>query len=431
VSGQFEPGPLTVYASPWMRQAALLLCLFASGCKPDCVASDKIQLTIVPASSVNMALVSTLRMVLSVDSGAPKLLDVAIASSKPLKQGPTQVLLVPDSQPTKPHYNVALTVEALDSLGALLAVGTSGGDVAANGCNRLSAQLEPLLGNGDGGLPDLAFPVVADLTVPANADLTMPDGASTDLACSATPDEDSDGRGDACDLCPADYDPMPVDTDGDGLPDACDPDPMMGGNSLIYFEPFNTDSGHWSEMPAMNWSMSDSELVVQTMSQGRLISGNGTDTLPVNVRVQTFVHMPFVEAANPSTADSDVGIALTNEPDSASTTDGVLCALSHTHQGTDTLDVDTISNGAIVNTQSTSMPFGNDTGPPQNQLVIYRLRLTQRGKMYTCEAVTSGVPMASVSTTLTQAPEGPQFMLLRATNVEAHFMSVVAETANP
>ena len=39
------------------------------------------------------------------------------------------------------------------------------------------------------------------------------------------PDEDSDGRANCCDLCPADHDPTPVDTDGDGLPDACDPDP--------------------------------------------------------------------------------------------------------------------------------------------------------------------------------------------------------------
>jgi hypothetical protein len=152
--------------------------------------------------------------------------------------------------------------------------------------------------------------------------------------------------------------------------------------------------------------------------------------MPTNVRVQTFFHSPNFEGTM-SSFDSDVGIALTNEPDSTSTTNGVLCTVHHMSNNNDTLDIDTIVNGAISNTQSTSFPFYTDDPPPSKNLVVYRVRLTQRGKMFTCEAVTTGVPAASVSTTLSQAPEGPQFMLLRATNVEAHFTSVVAETANP
>ena len=405
---------------------ALLLCLNALGCRPDCVASADIQVTLEPNSEVMVAVIATLRLQLSIDGGAPKLLDIPITAANPITHSPKTLLLRPDPAP-RSHYNVALTVEALDALGGLVGFGSAGGDVSSDGCNRLEAALGPLISNGDGGLPDLAFPNVADLAVPPNADLSSM--SVDDMACSATPDEDSDGRGDACDLCPADYDPTPVDTDGDGLPDACDPDPMMPTNKVLYFDPFNADSGHWSV--SGNWTVMGSERVVTTNSQLPLISGNGTDTMPVNVRVQMFFHSPNFVVLH-STDDSDVGIALTNEPDSASTTQGVLCALHHRGaNNNDTLDIDTIQNGGIVSTQSTSMPFYTDSGPPENQLVTYRMRLTQHGKTFTSEAVTTGVAAASVSTTLTVAPEAPQFIVLRATEVEAHFTSVIAESVNP
>ena len=192
---------------------------------------------------------------------------------------------------------------------------------------------------------------------------------------------------------------------------------MTPGNSQLYFDPFNIDSGNWSG----GWTVTGSEWVVMTLTQGRLVSGNGVNQLPANVRLQAFVTVPIAEGVG-TNFDSDVGVFLGNEPDSMSTTVGVLCSLHHTPSDNGTLEVDIIQNGNIINSMSTEFNWG--TGP------IYRLRLTQHGGDYGCEGATSGLRPATVTTT-TQAPVAPQFMLLRATNVEAHFQSVVAESVNP
>src|SRR5678815_25962 len=132
--------------------------------------------------------------------------------------------------------------------------------------------------------------------------------------------------------------------------------PGTPGNQVLYYDPFDIDSGHWSG----GWTVTDSERVVMTMAQGRLISGNGIDMLPVNVRVQAFVTMPLVEGVG-SNFESDVGIFLGSQADSTSTTNGVLCALHHVPNDSGTLDIDVIENGAIVQTTSAPFPFG--TGP--------------------------------------------------------------------
>ena len=50
-------------------------------------------------------------------------------------------------------------------------------------------------------------------------------------------DEDGDGFGDACDVCPTDPDPDQADRDGDGVGDACDPHPDAPGDKLVLFNP--------------------------------------------------------------------------------------------------------------------------------------------------------------------------------------------------
>jgi hypothetical protein len=68
--------------------------------------------------------------------------------------------------------------------------------------------------------------------------------------------------------------------------------------------------------------------------------------------------------------------------------------------------------------------FGTDT--------LYRLRLTQRGSVYSCDVVdTNGNAYSPPSLTATP-PAGPmQLMVVQQENLKAQFHSVVAETALP
>ena len=59
----------------------------------------------------------------------------------------------------------------------------------------------------------------------------------------------------------------------------------------------------------------------------------------------------------------------------------------------------------------------------------YRLRLTQRGGTWTCEAAATG--MSPVTVTTTQTVTAPLFITLENDNMGSHFHSVVAESKLP
>lgn len=77
-----------------------------------------------------------------------------------------------------------------------------------------------------------------------------------------THDEDSDGIGDACDICPASPDPRQLDTTeratmiafADGVGDACDPRPRLSGDTLAAFHSFR-DPAAADEWTGTGWTI--------------------------------------------------------------------------------------------------------------------------------------------------------------------------------
>jgi len=93
-----------------------------------------------------------------------------------------------------------------------------------------------------------------DASINNEIDAFVPDGSPGDLDADGVAnasdncpnkynmdqhDEDKDGLGDVCDNCPHVSNANQANGDGDAVGDACDPRPMMPGDTIIRFVPFN------------------------------------------------------------------------------------------------------------------------------------------------------------------------------------------------
>jgi hypothetical protein len=385
------------------------LLLWLSGCNADCVASPNIQITLL-LDGVDRSAIAQFRLGLTVGIGSTKY-DTIPA---PANLGPsTTLLLQPDPPPALP-YPITFSVDALDGAGNVEAIGSTDGTVSPNGCNRMQLRLTPLPISDMSVLPDLT--PLPDLSGQPLTDLTVSE-ADIEPSCSGgMPDEDGDGRADFCDVCAVDSDPTPTDGDSDGVPDACDPDPAMAGNHVLYYEPFSSDSGHWMTS-AMGFQVMGGALHGIANPGGSLLSANTTDALPDGAMVETYWTSPFVVGSGPYQA----GIFLGDK----TIQNGALCTINYVSMTQQTLDLDTVVMGAITATRSQTLPFGND--------VTYRLRLTQKGTQYTCEGIAmilADPPTATVTATIT-GPSAPQYLALRAVNLEIQFLNVFAVSVNP
>ncbi len=381
----------------------------AAGCgTADCAKSADIQVTVAAAGDVAVGAIAKLHVMLSVADGPQRWLDITpdhtITSS-------SAFILRPDPPPAS-KYDVSLTVQAFDGAGDLIAIGAESMQALATGCNRMTVHLASL---------PLPPPMSTDMALPPNADLAGMKPPPDLAGCTAgTPDEDTDGRANFCDLCPADYDPTPIDSDGDGLPDACDPDPTMPSNRLVYFEPFDVPNPNWSGDNANSVQPMTSYMTLDSggSPNGVAFSSDTVDSLPLNVRVQTYV---FPYQYDPQAPDVDTGLFVgTNANPSAPGTVGTLCILNSLSAKLELYRLQT--NGTFMLLQSAPLPGGV-------QGTKYRLRLTQRGSTWTCESVLGMNP--AVTVTGMQPVTAPLFMALRSAGSSNRFHSVVAETALP
>jgi hypothetical protein len=425
-----------------------LLPLFAGCPSPTCLQSSDIQVNVVPDDPSTQGAIASLHVSLSIEGGQPK--SHVIAVSSPLGSG-SAFILRPDTPPAKASYKISITITAMDAQSQLVAIGSDTEEVLASGCNIMTVHLTMIPSGPSGTGPDLSFSSGGDGSVTnPNGDMSgIITPISHDMAgcIGGMPDEDNDGRANSCDACPADADANPTnppDSDGDGLPDVCDPDVNTSGNRLLYFDPFDNNTTHWvgDTFTMHNSFMQIDSPHVSDYNDSKNV-GNGVDLLPLNVRVQTFF-LPIGIYTSPQnnelqTADAAIFIGSGTDP-SATGTNGVLCQIRldrRNNNMNDAIRIVSYVNGMASSCNSTltdtaTTPSCSDSTTrftfPQ-QSTLYRLRLTQRGNSYTCEAFDVDDNLVFSPATLTATAGGTQNIVLQETNMQAQFNSVVAETA--
>jgi hypothetical protein len=93
-------------------------------------------------------------------------------------------------------------------------------------------------------------------------------GAPPDAPACDRFDEDGDGFGNACDLCPADRDDG-TDTDVDRVGDACDPERADGVDRIAFFDGFDANTNPWV-ITAGDWQLQNGAFVVPTATTSRV-----------------------------------------------------------------------------------------------------------------------------------------------------------------
>ena len=83
-------------------------------------------------------------------------------------------------------------------------------------------------------------------------------------------DEDEDGIGDLCDVCPHAADPSQTDNDGDRVGNACDPDPAVPRQTITMFDPFTMRDPAWNADATVRFELDSVEIPEQGGSMSRL-----------------------------------------------------------------------------------------------------------------------------------------------------------------
>jgi hypothetical protein len=280
--------------------------------------------------------------------------------------------------------------------------------------------------------PDAAAPVDAPAETTSPDDGSPPDlpgetasqdeAATPDLppevalpACPGTDDEDADGVADACDNCPADFNPDQANVmetnagvAADGLGDVCDPRPTQSGDSLLLFDGFasSTLAPAWTADRAA-FSVAGGDLVFDRpgdTTARSLQRGMGTDVL-VNTRF-TFINWGI-------DGDPDVNQNLfIGVRGNSSNGDDVRCAARRSSTGSNATSVAYFAYGDSA-APATTVPTAIDLG------TSYRLITMVQGSQVECS-------MGAARISMTGVPTRTGFLQIRIRNVALRIQNIVA-----
>ena len=125
-------------------------------------------------------------------------------------------------------------------------------------------------------------------------------------------DEDGDGIGDACDLCPQ-VGPNGSDTDNDMVPDACDPHYATVGDRVGAFDPFLTGSNGlpvgWKALSGSggDWSMGSDSVALMAgnkLDVAQLETTSSTHTIDTSITIDGVTAAPVAFAEVMANEDS-------------------------------------------------------------------------------------------------------------------------------